>query len=58
MTDEKKEKHLRRIRELESLYSEAWTAVLRLQIIEEVEEIKADFIRHRLEVPGFNPTSP
>ncbi len=55
METKKKQEYLLRLHELESLYSSARTAALRLQIIEEVEEIQAVFLRNRLEVPTFEP---
>jgi hypothetical protein len=53
MSEQQQEEYLQRLHKLENLYSSARTTALRLQIIEEVEEIQAVFLRNRLEVPAF-----
>lgn len=55
-TAEKAADYHARLNELQTVFSQARTAPLRLQIGEEVEEIQGWFLRHRLKVPTFDFT--
>lgn len=55
-TAQKEAEYRARLEELKTVFSQARTASLTLQIREEVEEIQAWFLRKHLEVPTFDFT--